>query len=73
MTERDSLDERIATLETHIAYQDQTIEDLSAALAAQWKAIDALQRRLDRLVEDIAEAELAARDGTRTEPPPPHY
>ena len=41
----DDRDARLEALETRIAYQDQTIEDLSAAVAEQWKEIDALKEK----------------------------
>lgn len=63
--------ERLEALETRIAFQDQTIEELNATITAQWRVIDSLTRKLATLEEQV-------RSGTHiadpsTEPPPPHY
>ena len=65
------LAERLEALETRIAFQDQTIEELNATITAQWRVIDGLTRKLATLEEQV-------RSGTHiadpsTEPPPPHY
>jgi SlyX protein len=71
MSEAETL-ARIETLETRIAYQDRTIEDLNKSVTEQWKQIDSLAKQMERMadrlqrVEDIAPASAA-------EPPPPHY
>ena len=39
--------DRITDLEMLAAHQAQTIEDLSAMVAEQWKVIDAMRRRLE--------------------------
>lgn len=66
-----SLGERIDTLETRLAYQDDTIETLSQTITAQWKQIDALTRQITQLNERLQEAEANA-PGPANEPPP-HY
>lgn len=65
------LSERIDTLETRLAYQDDTIETLNQTITAQWKQIDALTRQLAQLSERLQEAEANA-SGPANEPPP-HY
>ena len=62
---------RLEALEIRAAYQDQTIEELNAALALQWAEIDRLKRELQRLEAEIEEASMPG-DGL-PEPPPPHY
>jgi SlyX protein len=63
---------RIDTLETHLAFQDETIRQLNDALVAQQGRIDQMQAELERLVATV-------RDGahdTRSPPAdevPPHY
>ena len=66
-----TLSERIDTLETRIAYQDDTIETLNQTITAQWKQIDALTRKIAELGERLQEAETNA-PGPANEPPP-HY
>ena len=64
---------RLDSLETRIAYQDETIEDLSKTIAAQWKEIDRLTRELAVLSERVARAEEGPGSDPAEEPPPPHY
>ena len=62
---------RIEALETRIAYQDRTIEDLNTSVTAQWKRIDELGRQVERMADRLQRAG----DGPAgaDEPPPPHY
>ena len=62
---------RLEALETRIAFQDQTIEELNTTITAQWRQIDMLTRKLATVEEQV-------RSGTHiadpsTEAPPPHY
>lgn len=66
-----ALAERIDTLETRLAYQDDTIETLNQTITAQWKQIDMLTRQLAQLNERLQEAEANAPDPANQ--PPPHY
>lgn len=66
-----TLGERIDTLETRLAYQDDTIETLNQTITAQWKQIDALTRQLAQFSERLQEAEANA-PGPANDPPP-HY
>ena len=63
--------ERIDALETRIAFQDQTIEELNAALTEQWKVIDLLTKKLAMLEEQVRSGTFIA--DPATERPPPHY
>jgi SlyX protein len=65
------LSERIDALESRLAYQDQTIEQLNDTITAQWKQIDALTRQLAALTERLQDAEANA-PATANERPP-HY
>jgi SlyX protein len=64
---------RIDALEIRIAYQDQTIEELNAALASQWREIDRLRREMKLLESEMREAMAATPGDAAAEPPPPHY
>ncbi|MDN3274138.1 SlyX family protein [Frankia sp. RB7] len=66
-----TLAERIDTLETRLAYQDDTIETLNQTITAQWKQIDALTRRIAELGERLQQAETSAPGPTNERPP--HY
>lgn len=71
MNELKGLTERIDRLETRLAYQDETIEQLNQTITAQWKQIDALTRQVAQLSERLQEAEAKA-PGPANERPP-HY
>jgi SlyX protein len=62
---------QLEALETRIAFQDQTIEELNATITAQWRQIDLLTRRLDTMEEQVRSGVQIA--DPSTEPPPPHY
>ena len=65
------INERLDALETRLAYQDETIEQLNQTITAQWKQIDALTRQVTQLSERVQEAETSA-PGPANERPP-HY
>jgi SlyX protein len=67
-----ALNARLVALEMDRAHQDRSIEDLSEAVTAQWKAIEELKREISRLTAEVREAAGAAGPG-EAEPPPPHY
>ncbi len=62
---------RLDALESKVAHQDATIDELNAAITAQWRTIDALVRNIATLTERLHD--LARRDPIGQEPPPPHY
>ena len=62
---------RLAELELRIAEQDKVIADLNEMVVAQWRKIDALERRLGELREEFDAATAGRADAP--EPPPPHY
>jgi SlyX protein len=73
MDDIDTLRSRIEALEIARAHQERTVEDLSEALAAQWKQIEGLTRQVARLSDQVQEAQAAAGGRDAPEPPPPHY
>lgn len=61
---------QIVKLQILAAEHEKTIEELSGQVAEQWKAIEALQRKLDRLTERfLALEEQTAPDVPITRPP----
>jgi SlyX protein len=64
---------RIDALEERAAFQDRAIEELNAVITDQWKLIDTLKRRIERLESEFAEIEISAREGSTVERKPPHY
>lgn len=63
---------RIEKLETTVAFQEQTIEDLSTALADYYRQIEALKRELHNLGAALRDVEAQPALAVK-EPPPPHY
>jgi SlyX protein len=70
--QQDELAGRIEALETRLAFQDRTIEELNGVITEQWREIDALKRQLGLLEEMLRETQAALPD-SGPEPPPPHY
>jgi SlyX protein len=64
-----SLESRIDELEMRTAHQDKVISDLNEMITAQWKQIEALQRQLRRLDEEVQ----ALDQGDVPVTKPPHY
>jgi SlyX protein len=73
MTETDTLAARIDALEIRMVHQDQTIEDLNVTITDQWKQIEDLAYRVNRLSDELRAAENSAGVGEEPEAPPPHY
>lgn len=67
----DDLIRRLEALEIRVAHQDATIEDLNAAITAQWRKLDVLARELATLKDRLQD--LGHREPGLPEPPPPHY
>lgn len=65
--------ERLDRLETAIAYQEQTIEDLNKTVLAQAAEIAHLKRLLGNLGERVREIGDNPALAEAPEPPPPHY
>lgn len=68
----DSADARLDAMEMRLAYQDDTIDKLNAAITAQWEKIDMLTRQVSDLRDRLREAEHNAPAAPGHEPPP-HY
>lgn len=64
-----TLESRIDELEIRAAHQDKIISDLNEMITAQWKQIEALQRQLRRLDEEVQSLDQGDTPVTK----PPHY
>ena len=73
MSEQEKLKQRIDELEIRGAHQDRTIEELNEILAAQWRTIDDLTRKLALLESRMLSLEQNTGAPPTAEPPPPHY
>ena len=71
MSELKTLSDRIDTLETRLAFQDDVIETLNKTVTEQWAKIDALTRQLVLLSDRLSEAETQMPSPANE--PPPHY
>jgi len=67
-----SENDRLNELEIKFAYQQETLEGLSAEVAKQWTAIDKMKRQLGIMYDQMSNM---ADDGDRPadDPLPPHY
>ncbi|WP_323015326.1 SlyX family protein [Devosia sp.] len=63
--------ERVDALETRIAFQDHTIEELNQTITSQWQQIDLLTRKMVQMEEQLRSGAYIA--DPATEKPPPHY
>lgn len=66
-----SADERLAELESRLAWQEDALEQLNTVISRQWDTIDQLLRRADALEDRLGELE--AEEGGPPVTPPPHY
>ncbi|MDS1137099.1 SlyX family protein [Nitratireductor indicus] len=63
-------EDRMTRLEVLAAEQERTIEELSAELTRQWREMEALRQKLDRLTDRfLALEEQTAPDVPVTKPP----
>lgn len=65
--------QQIAELESRVAFQDNTIEELNDVVTRQQRQIDQLEKNLHILkdqIKNLASSNIASED---EETPPPHY
>ncbi|MBL4660669.1 MAG: SlyX family protein [Alcanivoracaceae bacterium] len=68
------INNKLIEIETKIAFQEQTIEQLNEVIIQQQKSIDALQRQLRQLNNKIEEeSQHWSQDQTIIDEKPPHY
>ncbi len=73
MNDIQALEQRLTALESHIAHQDGTIEDLSEMVNKQWTEIEALRREIEQLRGRLLRMEGDMETGQPGDQPPPHY
>jgi SlyX protein len=64
---------RVVELETRVAFQDQTIQELNGAVIRQQREIDRLTRELKTLRERLRALAPSPVVPPDEETPPPHY
>ncbi|MDG6447892.1 SlyX family protein [Glaesserella parasuis] len=67
------LNKILAELETKIAFQEHTIEELNQALVDQQFALDKLQQQVRHLAEKLQGIQPSNIASRSEETPPPHY
>ncbi|MDG6881493.1 SlyX [Phocoenobacter uteri] len=72
-TDNNLLLTQIAELETKIAFQESTIEDLNQALIQQQFVLDKLQTQVRHIAEKLKNAQSSNIASLSEETPPPHY
>jgi SlyX protein len=65
------MDSDIIELQTRLAFQEESILELSDVVARQQREIAALTAKLDLLQQQLEV--LAETEAAEEEPPPPHY
>lgn len=66
-------DERLITLESKLAYQEDHIQSLNDALFAMQKQIDQLELTCQRLKDKLADMQNHIPNEIISDQPPPHY
>ncbi len=69
----DSLDARLAELESRLAFQEYTLSHLSDALAETRLEAARTAERLERALVDLKQLRTLLYADPGSEPPPPHY
>lgn len=72
-------DEKLIHIESLLAHQERQIHDLNDVVQLQWKQIDVLKGRLDRMMSKISDIEatspgdgMSVADAAKADKPP-HY
>ncbi|WP_319760279.1 SlyX family protein [Maridesulfovibrio sp.] len=74
MSKTKSIEERIESLETALALQDQNVEELNKFIIAQQKQIGDLEKKLELMVMQMKDLKDAvAHASPQDDVPPPHY
>lgn len=74
MNNTKSTEDRIESLETALALQDQTVEELNKFIIAQQKQIGELEKKLELMVRQMKDLkDVVAHAAPQDDVPPPHY
>jgi SlyX protein len=65
-----AIETRLNDLEIRVEHQDQTIAELNDVITAQWKKLDALERQMQRLGEELEAMDAGEIPANQK---PPHY
>lgn len=67
------LEKRIYEVESRLAFQETTLQELNEALTSQQQQLTQMQAVLEKLSERIVELATNMQPDSTVEPPPPHY
>ena len=67
------MNEEIIELQTRLAFQEESIIELSDVVARQQKLLDRMQRDLEQLQRQVRALTPQELMDKAEEPPPPHY
>jgi uncharacterized coiled-coil protein SlyX len=67
------MQERLAEVETRIAFQERTIQELNEVVTRQQDEIDRLAREVETLKVQLLTLAPSLVEGRDEETPPPHY
>jgi len=73
MNNTQDMEQRLVALESHIAHQDGTLEDLHDMVNTQWTEIEALRREVEQLRGRLLRMEGEMEPAQPDDEPPPHY
>lgn len=68
-----ALEERLIDLETRLAFQEDTLQQLNDVLVEQGRRVDLLRDRLTQAEERLRTLQPSLLGRIEEEPPPPHY
>ncbi len=66
------IESRLVDLETRIAYQDETLEQLNGVVIKHQQEIEEMRSLILRLTKNLKQLQEGVADPS-DEPPPPHY
>lgn len=67
------LEQRINEVETRLAFQETTLQELNEVLTSQQQQLTQLHALVEKLRERIVELASNLQPDSSVEPPPPHY
>jgi SlyX protein len=67
------MEEGLVDLQSRLAFQEDTLDQLNRVVAAQQRRIDELQGQVDDLKQQLRSLAPSPAADARSEPPPPHY
>ena len=64
---------RLEEIEVKLAFQEQSLQELSDVVYRQERSLEAIEERLAIISERLSQVLESVPDATPEDPPPPHY